>query len=636
MLEKEEKQFSTPYSKILLMNLNLTALKASLLILITIYTCNIAKGTTPLDELPKIDDELSQLLIEGMGDLMNDNPDYPTFTDEHYKARFLELSGLIQYKLTATIKSHIIHRTERYRSATERTLGLTEMYFPVFEEYLAKKNVPHHLKYLPIVESNLNPVAASHASAVGLWQFIPSTGKLYRLKISSSLDERSDTHKASHAAATMLSQLYKRYGDWPLALAAYNCGPGRIDKLVRGTNKNYWDIQKYLPKETQRYVPYFMAVAYSYEFHHLHELSPKRLSSDLVLTDSIHLTPGYQTLSELSKRYKISRDTLKKLNPAYLKNYVPSSCKDPILILPARIVAGLRNYEDDYNKIMSMKTENPIKCVRRVNTEAELAFLMKAHRFSRNDLLFWNGLPSNYRVQEGDLIAIRKYYVPKDAFKKEERKTIKGISIASLKVVGLDDRQDKALTAPVYVTTIKAPKLVNKVSNAALLANTNLSETNFGLAANRPTQKVQKEEIIAKVSQDRSRTRRLRSSSSNKASGAINTAPAATAPVDYKKPQMLAAKAISKQTTAEEDAKRKVENAKLYQQAKERAAQEKATQKATASKQVTQLSRAIQSKEQAVVRAKAYSKTSAEEVSTLSTLHKESEELKKERLAKEK
>jgi membrane-bound lytic murein transglycosylase D len=618
------------------MNLNLTALKASLLILITIYTCNIAKGTTPTDELPPIDAELSQLLIEGMGGLMNDNPDYPTFTDEHYKARFLELSGLIQYKLTATIKNHIIHRTERYRSATERTLGLTEMYFPVFEEYLALKNVPHHLKYLPIVESNLNPVAASHAAAVGLWQFIPGTGKLYGLKIASYLDERSDTHKASKAAATMLSQLYKRYGDWPLALAAYNCGPGRIDKLVRGTNKNYWDIQKYLPKETQRYVPYFMAVAYSYEFHYLHELTPKRLPSDLILTDSIHLTPGYKTLADLSKKYKISKDTLKQLNPAYLKNYVPASCKNPILILPARIVAKARNYEEDYNKIMSMKTENPIKCLRRVDTEAELAFLMKAHRFSRNDLLFWNGLPSNYRVQTGDLIAVRKYHVPKDAFKKQERKTIKRISIASLQVVGLDDRQEKALTAPVYVTTVKALKLVDKVSNSALLANTNSSETNFGLAANRSAQKVQKQETIAKVSQDRSRRRRLRSYNATNTSRATSTAPVAVAPVDYKKPQMLAAKAISKQTTAQEDTKRKAENAKLYQAAKERAAQEKTTQKATASKAVTQLSRAIQSKEQAVVRANAYSKTSAEEVSTLSTLHKESGKLKKERLAKEK
>ena len=601
------------------MNLNFYVLRAISLILVTSLLTNIAANATSPD-YPVIDEELGKILVDGMGSLMNDypdnNPDYPTFTDEHYRARFLEMSGEIQYRLTPDIKNHIIHRTERYRSATERTLGLTEMYFPIFEEYLSEKNIPHHLKYLPIVESNLNAVAKSHASAVGLWQFIPGTGKLYGLKVASYLDERSDTHKASQAAATMLSNLYKRYGDWPLALAAYNCGPGRVDKYVKGNDKDFWDIRKYLPRETQMYVPYFMAVAYSYEFHHLHELTPKKLPSDLVLTDSIHLEPGYQTLSQLSKKYKISLDTLKRLNPGYIKNYIPSGSKLNILVLPARIVAQVRNYAPALKRIMAMKSENPIKCIRRVNSEADLSKLMKAHRFSRNDLLFWNGLSTNYRVKKGDIIAVRKYRVPKDAWpKKEVRKDIQSISIASLKVVGLDDKQEKAVTAPVYVS-IKNKKLAQKLATTSISPSNRKERSSFGIAptkSNTQNAKVvpsQKNEVMAAISQNRSRERRLRNNTTlNKST--VN---------------------IQNNTTPSEKVVSSSDAATLALQ--EKAAKE--AQKLSASKQINDLSRAIQSKEQAIVKAKSYSTTSAEEVAALSYLNNKSEALKETRMAKKK
>lgn len=619
---------------------------------------------------PKMDDQLSKLLVEGIGTLMNDFPDedYPTFTDEHYRARLLELSGEIQYRLTDDIKNHIIHRTERYRTATERTLGLSEMYFPIFEEHLAEKNIPHHIKYLSIVESNLNPVAKSRASAVGLWQFMPETGRIYGLRVASHLDERSDTHKASHAAATMLSFLYKRYGDWGLALSAYNCGPGRVDKYVKGNDKSYWDIRASLPKETQMYVPYFMAVAYSYEFHHLHELVATPQPSDLVLTDSIHLGNDYHSMAELSTYYGIDRDTLKRLNPAYLKGYAPSG-EDNILVLPARIVAKFRGYEAAYNKIMSIRTENPIKCIRRINSEADLELLMRAHRFSRHDLLFWNALPANYRVQPGDVVAVRKYYVPKDAWqKKEERKNVESISIASLKVVGMDNKQQKALTAPVYVAA-KTPKLSDNISTAALLPQTMTSKNNAyelkNTATALPAQKAQKEEIIAEVSENRDRGRRLRTTDGvvKKDIPMVNTVATTTnnnsiatntSPTTYKKPEMLAVKSVSAEdaAAAAEKAKRDAavqlelsiaqreaaETARLQaaeeekkHQAATKAAEE--SQKMEAAQEVSELSRSIQSKEQAVSKAKVYEKTSSEEMSALSALAEQTEKLKKEREA---
>jgi|GEM_PF-218836 len=655
------------------MKFNVIGWNTLFLVLITIYSLEHLDARPT--HYPTIDDELSQLLVQNMGELMNScaeasNPDYPTFSDEDYRARFIEMSGVIQYRFTTDVKNHILHRTERYRSATERTLGLTEMYFPIFEEYLAAKNIPHHLKYLPIVESNLNPVAKSHASAVGLWQFISGTGKLYGLKITSYLDERSDTHKASAAAATMLSSLYKRYGDWCLALAAYNCGPGRVDKYVKGNNKNFWDIRKYLPRETRMYVPYFMAVTYAYEYAYLHELTPKKVHRDLVLTDTIHLPQGYKSLSQLSKELKINRDTLKRLNPAYIKNYIPSSSKKSILVLPARIVAKMRNYEAAYNRVLATQTQNPIKCVRRVSSDADLNLLMRAHRFARRDLLSWNNLPQNYRVRPGDLIAVRKYRVPADrdlAPKKEVRKNIESISIASLKVVGLDDRQEKALTAPVYVS-LKKKKLADKVATTTTGAVTSKGTTNMSMVAGKsstpyalknkttalPAQRAEQADIIKEVSTNRSRGRRLRntatttaSSTTTKTKTAPSTpAPASKAPVVYQKPQMLAAKSATAAEKAKkeeetaaarkaaEEARKKAEMEALRKVALEQAAKDAAAKKAEAEKQVKNLSRSIASKEQAVLKAQKYTKTSSEEVATLSFLHNATDALEKEREGK--
>ncbi|MCH2023692.1 MAG: lytic transglycosylase domain-containing protein [Saprospiraceae bacterium] len=536
------------------MNLKLNFLKLALLNFVLFFFFGFASAIVP-NTIPEFDDHLSELLVGRSGSILNDfflDPDFPIFPDAHYKARLLEISGAIQYRWTADIKNHIIHRTERYRSATERTLGLSEMYFPVFEEYLAKYNIPHHLKYLPIVESNLNAVARSHASAVGLWQFIPGTGRLYGLKVASYLDERSDTHKASNAAAKMLSQLFQRYNDWPLALAAYNCGPGRVDKYVKGTNKDFWDIRHLLPRETQMYVPYFMAVVYSYEFHHLHELKPRRLSTDLILTDTIHLQPGYKSLSHLSSKYKIGKDTLKLLNPGYVKNYVPSSSVSSILVLPVRIISKLRNYEHHYNVMMSTEAENPIKCIRRVNSEKELQFLMKAHRFTRHDLLYWNDLPKNYKVSEGDVIAVRKYYAPKHTRKeKKERKLVKGIVMPSLKVVGFSSASQKAQTTPVYVN-VNIHKLCDRVSplvvasvakeySIGMVAGSDSHESNNSTNKNIVVQKAQKTEIVDQVSKNRSRGRRLRT---QRISSSRNSA-APSGSYEYPKPQILAVKPTS-------------------------------------------------------------------------------------------
>ena len=556
--------------------------------------------------LPEMDAKTSELLVNGMAELMEmaSDPDYPVYSDAHYRARLLEMSGAIQYRLTPDIKNHIKHRTEKYRSATERTLGLSEMYFPIFEEYLAHKNIPHHLKYLPIVESNLNAVAKSHASAVGLWQFISGTGRLYGLKISSYLDERSDTHKASNAAATMLAELYKRYNDWPLALAAYNCGPGRVDRYVKGNNKNFWDIRSMLPRETQMYVPYFMAVAYSYEFHHLHQLQPRKLPTDLVLTDTIHLSPGYKSLSQLARKYQINRDTLKRLNPVYIKNYIPSTCANPILVLPSRIVAKHRNYRSQFDRITNMKTSNPIKCIRRVNSEAELAFYIKAHRCSRPDVLFWNGLPSHYKVRSGDIIAIRKYCLPKTKPKPVVvKKDIKTISIHALKVLSMSHRDQLLATAPVYLNISKLktrPKLsVQKMAayqSAQTLQNQNLQQSQPQVAY--------QSSVVRTVSRQRSRGRRLR-----------KPAPSTTTNLGRQNSHSPVTPAIQAVKSVHDKSGAGVQN----KQPKPGALSSSSSRKMML-EDLNKLSDKIQSKEQAILKAKKYLRTSAEESAAIKEL----------------
>jgi membrane-bound lytic murein transglycosylase D len=429
-----------------------------IVLLIFLFPLGILKATSPIHDIPAdfaenhpFNDSIAILVAE----LMND---YPKFTDEDYKQRLKALSGLIDYRLDPLVKKRIEIRTEKYRESTENLLGKSDIYFPIFEEHLTKYNVPHHLKYLAIIESHLNPVAKSVASAVGLWQFIPSSGRLFGLKINSYVDERSDTYKASEAAAKLLSYLYDRYGDWALSMAAYNCGPGRVDYAIKraGGSKDYWVVRKYLPRETQNYVPYFMAMVYVGEYHTHHELTPTKWPRSYVLTDTIQMEGG-MALKDLAEELDMSMDTLKFLNPAYRRNYIPKSKNGQIIVLPASIVAQLRGYQNAYNRILALQKDNPIRAVRRIKHMNDLKFLAKAHRCSLEDLLYWNELPLDYKPYPGDLIAIRKYAAPKDAFKKKYRE-IESISIPSLRVVGLEEGA-KAKTSTVYLK-LKSDKTV--------------------------------------------------------------------------------------------------------------------------------------------------------------------------------
>ena len=218
------------------------------------------------------------------------------------------------------IKSFLKYRKKSF----ERLMAVSEYYFPLFEEALAKQNVPLEIKYLAVVESALNPKAVSRVGATGLWQFMYQTGKQYTLKIDSYIDERSDALKSSEAAAQYMSNMYKIFGDWDLVLASYNSGPGNVSKAIRrsGGQKNYWNIRKNLPKETQGYVPAFLATMYIYEYHTAHGIKPDRAVIKHFATDTI-MIKKQMSFKQISDLLDVPVVQLQLLNPSYKLNVIP-------------------------------------------------------------------------------------------------------------------------------------------------------------------------------------------------------------------------------------------------------------------------------------------------------------------------
>lgn len=241
------------------------------------------------------------------------------------------------------IKTFLKKRSKSY----ERLMALSEYYFPMFEASLAKHNVPLELKYLAIVESTLNPKATSRVGATGLWQFMYPTGKQYGLEVSSYIDERSDPVKSTDAAAQYLSDLYNVFGNWELALASYNYGPGNVSKAIRraGGETDYWKIRKNLPKETQGYVPALIATMYIYEYHKQHNIIPERAKVPFVQTDTIHIKEAisFKTLAGL---LDMSEAEIEILNPKYKTGIIPSySYNNGVLRLPLDKIAVFASNE---------------------------------------------------------------------------------------------------------------------------------------------------------------------------------------------------------------------------------------------------------------------------------------------------
>ena len=307
------------------------------------------------------------------------------------------------------IKSFLKNRKRSF----ERLMAVSEYYFPLFEEAFDKQNVPLEIKYLAVVESALNPKAVSRVGATGLWQFMYQTGKQYGLKIDSYVDERSDPLKASEAAAQYMKNMYAIFGDWDLVLASYNSGPGNVAKAIRrsGGQQNYWNIRKNLPKETQGYVPAFLATMYIYEYHKEHGIVPEKAPIKHFATDTV-MIKRQMSFKQISELIDIPVAQLQVLNPSYRLNIVPAY-KDQthFLRLPQDKMAIFTSNESKIyayvDKEASLR-ENPFQIVRpivaqdSVNTFQKLAQAkVRYYRVKRNDNL--STIAQKYDVKVEDL-----------------------------------------------------------------------------------------------------------------------------------------------------------------------------------------------------------------------------------------
>lgn len=252
----------------------------------------------------------------------------PVFDDSVYMERidFMASTSTIPFTYNKHVKSFIDLYSNRLRQQSSKMLGLSYVYFPMFEEKLDKYNLPLELKYLAMVESALNPTAGSKAGAKGLWQFMLGTGKDYNLQVNTLVDERFDPLKETEAACQYLQSLYARYQDWFLVLAAYNCGPGNVNKAIMKAHgvQNYWAIWPYLPKETRGYVPAFIAVAYVMSFATAHNIYPQNPGLLLHGTDTV-MVHDRLTFDQLNEVLGVAMEDIKFFNPQYTKNIIPAS-----------------------------------------------------------------------------------------------------------------------------------------------------------------------------------------------------------------------------------------------------------------------------------------------------------------------
>lgn len=356
---------------------------------------------------------------------------YPqNISDSVYIARLQEVQAVIPMSFNNTVKNVIKFYTEKRRDQVEMMLGLSAYYFPIFEEVLDRYEMPLELKYLPVIESALNPKATSRVGANGLWQFMYGTGKQMGLEISSFVDERRDPVKSTDAAIRYLQYLYHTYDDWYLAIAAYNCGPGNVNRAIRrsGNRRNYWDIYYRLPRETRGYVPAFIAAVYVMNYYREHNLWPQ-MPEIPFQTDTLFVH-DYLHFDQLADNLDMEKEQIRSLNPMYRRDVIPAKESKPYaLTLPNEkilefldkdtfIFAYNREKYFPNNALASPSSSSEYftpgdvagkeKVLYTVKSGDNLGFIATWYRVRLSDLRSWNNIRGNL-IRVGQRLAI---YVP--------------------------------------------------------------------------------------------------------------------------------------------------------------------------------------------------------------------------------
>jgi membrane-bound lytic murein transglycosylase D len=355
----------------------------------------------------------------------------PDFPDSVYMQRLAEIPSVIDLTYNRIVKNYINVYSRKRREQMRIMLGLTDYYFPIFEGIFDLYGVPYEIKYLSVIESALNPRAVSRAGAVGAWQFMYSTGKYYGLTINSLVDERRDPVAATHAAARYLVDLYAIYHDWTLALAAYNCGPGNVNKAIRrsGGKRNFWDIYYFLPRETRGYVPAFIAATYAMNYYEEHLISRApltlpRVTDTIIVNEPVHLKQVAEVLD-------IPIAMLRDLNPQYRQDIVPGSSgrgypitipqdqvaafidlqdtifayKDSLFFDPGKLVATPLRYSASHR--VDLPPDKYDKLYYTVKSGDNVGYIADWYDIRASDLRYWNSISRNL-IRVGQKLVIYK------------------------------------------------------------------------------------------------------------------------------------------------------------------------------------------------------------------------------------
>ena len=341
--------------------------------------------------------------------------------DSLYTARLNAMVSPIHLPYNELVRSYIKRYTDG-SGLMSRVLALAQYYFPMIEEELLKAGLPVELRAMAIIESALQATIVSRAGASGLWQFMPVTARAYGLEVNSMVDERFDPYKATKAACKYMKDLYKMYNDWSLAIAAYNCGPGNVNKALAragGNPQSFWDVYWYLPSETRGYVPAFIAANYAYAYHQAHNITysepPMPIAVDTVqVSRLLHL-------GQVSSTIDVTTDALKMLNPQYKLDVIPATNKNYTLILPANRVTDYITRQDSifakdsvYLKeylnpgAVAKKMTETTTIYYRVKKGDTLGAIAKRYRVTTKQLMTWNRLKSANRLSIGQRLRIEK------------------------------------------------------------------------------------------------------------------------------------------------------------------------------------------------------------------------------------
>lgn len=349
-------------------------------------------------------------------DHMNENMDTVVeFPDSVYRERLHNIHSVVNLPYNNIVRNYIHVYTGKKRDKFEIMLGMREYFFPMIEDIFDAYGLPSELKYMAVIESALNPNAVSRVGATGLWQFMYSTGRAYGLTINSVVDERRDPVKSTHAAARYIKDLYDIYNDWGLVIAAYNCGPGNVNKAIRrsGNRKDYWEIYYRLPRETRGYLPGYIAAAYSMNYYREHNIIPAPVNFSLA-TDTIMVTRDIH-LEQVSAVMNIPLEELKALNPQYRTLIVPGRSKPMSITLPIRYLGDFISMQDsvaayrtDHYFNPELKTASPTrskytppnisgkaKLIYTVKEGDNLGFIASWYNVGVSDLRYWNNIYRN-------------------------------------------------------------------------------------------------------------------------------------------------------------------------------------------------------------------------------------------------